>query len=248
MPTSGEFLAACKAELGYTESPPGSNCNKFSQALGRPCEAWCADFLVAMARKIGLALPSTSASAQYMLDAFRAAGRAFTAPVVGDFAFWQFDSGASADHVSVVESLPGDGTVSTVDGNSSVAGSQSNGGEVCERNRSRNLVIAYGRPVYSTTAPNYTEATGMVLRNYVFSVAIGADGHGWMGPSQGLQVDGLPIPFASVGAVIANGPYPPRDGYWPLPVLAKHNENGNLVVVATGSPGVRSFWVEVLQP
>lgn len=149
MATVAAFLAAARAELGYVESPKGTNCNKFSRALGRPCEAWCADFLVAIADRVGLDLPSRSASTQRMREAFAAAGRLRATPAAGDFTFWQFDADPASDHVSVVESFDRD-TVTTIDGNSSTSGSQSNGGAVVRRTRSRKSAIAYGRPAYAT--------------------------------------------------------------------------------------------------
>lgn len=152
MATAQQFLAACVSHLGYTELPKGSNCNKFSKALGRPCERWCADFLVAVADTVGLVLPSRSAATTTMLAGFRREGRAFSAPAVGDFAFWQFDSDPGPEHVSVVESFTAT-TVTTIDGNSSSSGSQSNGDAVVRRTRSRSAVIAYGRPGYEKPNP-----------------------------------------------------------------------------------------------
>lgn len=177
MTTPTQFLAAARSNIDYTEEPPGTNCNRFSHSLGRPCERWCADFLVSIADRVGLALPSRSASTQWMLDAFRHAGRAHASPQVGDFAFWQFDSDAAADHVSVVESI-GTTTITTIDGNSSVSGSQSNGGQVCRRTRPSRLVIAYGRPAYSLSPPPQPHPEDN-MTSHPLSVPLGADGTGW---------------------------------------------------------------------
>lgn len=188
MPTPAQMLDACRRWLGYTENPPGSNCNRFSAQLGRPCERWCADGLIANADDVGLVLPSRSASTEIMRRGFRAVGRLHRTPQVGDFAFWQFDPDPDSDHVSIVESFTTT-TVTTIDFNSSSGGSQSNGGEVCRRTRKRGLVLAYGRPAYATPTPPPPPAPpastvihfslgGQPVTRYDQSVTIDAAGDG----------------------------------------------------------------------
>ena len=148
--SSSAFLAAAAAEIGYSESPAGSNCNRYSRELGRPCERWCADFLAALARRLGLALPSTSASTRMMAAVFRSVGRWSSEPAVGAWAFWDFDGDGIIQHVSVVESWTA-ATITTIDGNTSPAigaGAEDNGGGVWRRTRPRSLVVGYGRPDY----------------------------------------------------------------------------------------------------
>lgn len=149
MTTVAQFLAACAKDIGYTESPPGSNKTKFAACAGHANgQPWCATWLACKAKETGLQLPSTSAYTPTMFNGFKAAGRSGSAPRAGAFAFWDFpDDLHRIQHVSVVVSWE-QTTVSTIDGNSSVSGSQSNGGQVVRRTRSRSQVVGYGYPVY----------------------------------------------------------------------------------------------------
>src|SRR6266545_72375 len=90
MATVEQFLASLRRHVGERESPPPTNKNPFSAALGRPPEAWCADFVVACAREGGLKLPSESASTTTLADAFKVAGRWFHDPWPGDLGFVDF--------------------------------------------------------------------------------------------------------------------------------------------------------------
>lgn len=233
MATIDAFLSAARAELGYTESPAGSNCNKFSHALGRPCERWCADFLVSTADRVGLILPSRSASTQVMLAAFRSAGRAHTSPAAGDFAFWQFDSDAAPDHVSVVEQVNPDGTVATIDGNSSASGSQSNGGQVCRRTRPVRLVIAFGRPDYSAPAPP-------APIDYPEDAMVRHDKHSPLDDQGNGYIDAPEIPATAIVSIVANGDDPSGPagdvGYKPVPRFSRLAWGGGSRIVIVGGP------------
>lgn len=146
-----QMIEACEAELGYTESPRGSNRQKFAALAGHANGyPWCATFLVAMARKVGLQLPSESPYTPRMASAFKAVGQWSIMPQVGDFAFHDFpDSTTRIQHVDLVVGLAGDRIV-TIGGNTSPddAGSQDNGGGVYKRTRTKRFVVGYGRPDY----------------------------------------------------------------------------------------------------
>jgi len=85
-----------------------------------------------------------------------------------------------------------------------------------------------------------TEATGVKLTKYlVQSTKVGDDGKGFVPTT---------YDFDRVVTVAPNGPYPPRDGYWPVAGVAPHNEGGKLVVVFDGVPNFApSFYVTVLE-
>jgi surface antigen len=153
MATVAEFLSNLSGFIGTTEAPPKSNHNPFSLTLGRPAEAWCADFVAACARGVSLKLPSESAYTPTMADAFRRAGRWTTAnPQPGYVAFWDFpgDNTFGIQHVSVVESVPSPTTVASLEGNTSsgAIGSQDNGGGVFRRVRPAAWAVGYGMPAY----------------------------------------------------------------------------------------------------
>lgn len=86
---------------------------------------------------------------------FRAQGRRYawnTTPKRGDVVFFDF-SGAhsSRSHVGIIEKVNADGSLTTIEGNTSVT-SQDNGGAVMRRTRFKYQVTSYGRPAYASTA------------------------------------------------------------------------------------------------
>lgn len=175
MATAVEFLARADSYIGTTETPRGSNRNRFSAELGRPPEAWCADFLVAVAREVGLKLPSESAYTPTMADAFRRAGRwTTTNPGPGYFAFWDFpkDNTYGIQHVSLVEQVNTAAGLTDVGGNTSSGenGSQDNGGGVFRRARPTGWVVGYGIPAYDDAPP--TVGNGILLPDEEHEMAV----------------------------------------------------------------------------
>lgn len=163
MTTAEQFLTACRADLGYMETPV--NINRYSTALHRGAEAWCHDFLVAKADEVGLHLPDGVHGTAYTwtgLSVWQQVERSPAIPQPGDWAYFRIGQG----HVGVVESVQM-GTVTTIDGNTipdGQTGDQANGGEVCRKTRSRTLVAGYGRPDY-TTAPTDEDWMTMVFKD-----------------------------------------------------------------------------------
>lgn len=85
-------------------------------------------------------------SAQY----YKAAGRFYTAPHVGDQIFFTYGNG-DVDHTGLVWKV-NDNVVYTVEGNTSgTTGLEANGGAVCKKSylRTSSYIYGYGRPNYS---------------------------------------------------------------------------------------------------
>lgn len=153
------FVRAAAREVGYTECS-GNGCRdhdrrnhtKFAaEAEHLNGYAWCATFVVAIARRLGITLPSESAYTPTMANAFKKAGRWHATPQVGDVPFFDFpDSKRRIQHTGILESWT-DTTVTCIEGNTSAgtAGSQDNGGGVYRRTRPRSHVVGFGRPMFS---------------------------------------------------------------------------------------------------
>lgn len=115
------MLNEARSHLGYHEG--AGNRNMFSTAMGRPAEAWCADFVSYLARKAGLSLNTASAQgvANYLQSKGTWKGRSNPQP--GDAVTFRWDgSHGWADHVGIVESVftrNGKTYVQTIEGNSS---------------------------------------------------------------------------------------------------------------------------------
>lgn len=151
MATAKEFILKANAEIGYLETP--INRNKFAAISGdENGAAWCQIFLRAIAKQVGLSIPHSSSSTLYTIDGFRNAGRWYTTPKIGDFAYFNFDGRniSGTDHVGVVVAIPDSRTVITTEGNTGRPdGVNVNGGGVWQRLRSRSYIVGYGRPEYT---------------------------------------------------------------------------------------------------
>lgn len=115
-----KLLAEARKHLGFHEGT--GNKNPFSKALGRPPEAWCADFVSYCAKKAGLKM--NTASAQQVANIIKAQGgwKGKHDPKAGDAVTFRWDgSGGWADHVGMVEKVfmrGGKKYVQTIEGNS----------------------------------------------------------------------------------------------------------------------------------
>jgi hypothetical protein len=144
------FLTALAGDIGYTESPAGSNRTKFAKEAGHANgQPWCATFIVAKAKAEGVTLPSTSAYTPSLAQGFKEAKAWYLIPKPGDLVFYDFpDSVHRIQHVGVVEKVLNGDTIQTIEGNTArgSGGSQSNGGGVYRRIRNTQYVVGYGRP------------------------------------------------------------------------------------------------------
>ena len=117
------LLSAARAELGVAEQPPGSNDSpriaQFRQATaGSGVGPWCAYFVSWAARQAGTPLGDSGQGFGLVDDVWAWAERAGKAvpagsrPAPGDLIVWD-------EHIGVVSAVDPDGTVHTVEGNSS---------------------------------------------------------------------------------------------------------------------------------
>ena len=115
-----KMLDEARSHLGYHEG--AGNRNKFSTALGRPAEAWCADFVSYIGKKAGFTV--NTASAQGVANALQAKGtwKGRSNPQPGDAVTFRWDgSHGWADHVGIVEKVfqqNGKTYIQTIEGNS----------------------------------------------------------------------------------------------------------------------------------
>lgn len=230
MATVDEFLARCVGHIGTTETPPGSNCNPFSKALGRPCEAWCADAMAAIANETGVEFPSGSAYTPTMADGFRLAGRWAHTPAPGHIAFFDFpDHTTGIQHVGVVKADLGGGQVATYEGNTSsgLHGSQDNGDGFYEKTRPTVYIVGYGIPPWANAPPAVGPGARIVDSNEELELGTIAvrpqGGFVVIGHDGGVfTYDGAPYhgsipehPEWNVGANVVGAAWTPSgEGYW----------------------------------
>lgn len=146
-----DLVAAAQRYIGTNESPTGSNKQIFAAKAGHQNGLpWCATFIVACAREIGLKLPSESASTKTMAQGFKDAGAWHAKGAPGDIAFFDFpDSSTGIQHVGIITGGSGS-SYQTIEGNTSsgAGGSQDNGGTVAAKTRDVGTIVGFGRPAY----------------------------------------------------------------------------------------------------
>lgn len=155
MTTAGRVLDVARSQIGTVQDRTGSN--KYGKAYGMDRAAWCAMFMWWCFREAGgsALIPKTAWTPSFY-SWFTARGAASRTPRVGSLVFynWPADGVNRVQHVGIVEAVHPDGTITTIEGNTSsgAAGSQSHGGGVWRRRRSQSAVVGYGHPVYSSVA------------------------------------------------------------------------------------------------
>lgn len=150
MTTAKDVINFAQQEIGYVEIP--NNRTKYGSWYGMNGEPWCAMFVSYCFYFSELLLPIDQekpgfAYCPYGVDWFKQQGRFFNDPQPGDVVFFCFRGDGIAEHVGIVQSVNADGTVSTIEGNTSPT-DYSNGGEVMRQTREREVIIGFGRPNY----------------------------------------------------------------------------------------------------
>lgn len=169
-----KVIEVARADLGYTEDPPGSNRVKYWEAYdpkmqGQP---WCCSFLWWVFREAGERMAffggGKTASCSMLLRWYREQG--LTVPVeqvqVGDIVILNFHGKSDPEHCGLVTSVTDSKllvynhvaerivyNVGTIEGNTSVNGSQDNGGMVSEKTRYPSQIVAVCRPQYQPEEP-----------------------------------------------------------------------------------------------
>ena len=149
MASSETLLNLARGEIGYCESPAGSNCTKYGVWYGLNGQPWCMIFLQWLFHQAGAdaLLPVRTASCGALMRAAQAAGQwVSTGYQPGDLVIYNFSGGAATDHCGIVEAVAA-ATVTAIEGNTAV-GNDSNGGAVLRRVRPISQVVGALRPRY----------------------------------------------------------------------------------------------------
>lgn len=148
--TAERVLAIARGELETKEDPAGSNRTKYGKWFGLDGYAWCVMFIMWVFWKAGALglLPKRTASCGDLMNAAKKAGQWVTKDYrPGDVVIYDFPGGAATDHTGIIEKVTLTGVVA-IEGNTSEAGSQSNGGMVCRKTRPYSLIVGAVRPKY----------------------------------------------------------------------------------------------------
>ena len=137
-----------RERLGDKESPPNSNQTLYGKWFGMDGQPWCMFFVQWCYAMVGHPIPYKTGSCSDLLRWYRANHPDRVLPrnaevKTNDIIIFNFG------HTGLVEKdSSGTAPINSIEGNTSStnAGSQSNGGEVCRKVRSRSLVEVFIRP------------------------------------------------------------------------------------------------------
>ncbi len=169
MSQRNEFVAVAQKEVGTIEGPK-DNETKYGAFTKANFLPWCGSFVMWCANQVGLKIPncvSTQAGAKAFKDKGLWQDAETATPQAGDIAFFDFpnDNLDRISHVGIVVKDNGDGTVTTIEGNTSPdkKGDQRNGGQVCLKvrafkkkngsklRRSQAVsIVGFGKPVFKS--------------------------------------------------------------------------------------------------
>lgn len=141
------LLDAARGELGSAERPAGSNRTKYGAWYGLDGNPWCMMFIQWCCAQAGAKLPLRTASCGALMNAAKQSGSWVSRDFrPGDVVIYDFSGRKrAAEHCGIVEEVLADG-VSAIEGNTSEAGSQSNGGMVCRKKRRTKYIMGAVRP------------------------------------------------------------------------------------------------------
>jgi len=158
-----DFLAVAQKEVGTVEIPV--NKTKYGAFTKHDGQPWCGSFVMWCAAQVKLKLPNlvfTPAGVAGFQGMGAWSNAATASPKPGDIVFFDFvEGGNPVDHVGIVLKDNLDGTITTIEGNTTPEkkkGSERNGGEVAIRIRAykkdnkRKLAVfaaGFGKPKWS---------------------------------------------------------------------------------------------------
>ena len=163
--TAERLIEIATAEIGYIEEAVPENKTKYQKAN----QPWCGAFVNWCGKKSGVTIPNTVYTPAGAA-AFEKAKSWFEGedsdPTAGDIVYFDFpaDGVDRISHVGIVVKNNGDGTVTTIEGNTAPdkKGDQRNGGEVClkvrafkKKNGSKLRksqvvsIVGFGRPKFT---------------------------------------------------------------------------------------------------
>ncbi|MDE7009893.1 MAG: CHAP domain-containing protein [Oscillospiraceae bacterium] len=155
MATAKELLSVAVRQLNVREDPPDSNNVRYNtwyygREVSGKAYPWCMAFVQWVFDQAGVKLPARTASCGTLMNAAKSFGIWVTGDFQpGDVAIYDFSGKRrTTEHCGIVEAvLPGYG-VQAIEGNTSEAGSQSNGGMVCRKKRPWKHIIGAVRPAF----------------------------------------------------------------------------------------------------
>ena len=163
MATAKELLSVSVRQLNVREDPPGSNNVRYNtwyygREVSGKAYPWCMAFVQWVFDQAGVKLPARTASCGTLMNAAKSFGIWVTEDFQpGDVAIYDFSGKQkTTEHCGIVEQVTASGIVA-IEGNTSEAGSQSNGGRVCRKERPWKYIVGAVRPAFEEEKMNGKE-------------------------------------------------------------------------------------------
>lgn len=149
-PANGDLrsriLALAQGEVGTLEATGNNDgdVTKYPNSFGRGQESYCADFASWVITNAGGSLndPWCPSIKNQLINTGNWKGRSDPQP--GDLVLFDWDHDNVADHVGLVKSVNGNGTLTTIEGNTGGPGGQEG---VWEKTRTWDFVMGFGNPI-----------------------------------------------------------------------------------------------------
>ena len=146
--TAEKVIQIARGEIGYKESPAGSNKTKYGAWYGMNGQPWCMMFVQWCFAQAGNPLPYKTASCSALMRWAVEKGRWVTSDYKpGDVLLFDFGHDGDPDHVGIFDHYEA-GKLVSIEGNTSIT-SNDNGGAVMERSRAKSVIIGAYRPKYT---------------------------------------------------------------------------------------------------
>ena len=138
------------SDIGIVETPNESNSGpRINQMLNnvgcRPGNFWCAAATSTWWLEAGIT-DFKSASCSAWLNWAKQNGRFSATPVVGSLVLFHFGREPGADHIGIVAKIDSNGTITTIEGNTSKKGQNSNVGGVFQKVAKKSTILGFVLP------------------------------------------------------------------------------------------------------
>lgn len=163
-----KVIDIARGDLGYTESPPGSNMTKYGEAYGMNGVPWCVEALWFWFNSAGERMAffggGKTASCGMLLRWYREQG--LTVPIQqarkGDIAIYNFSGTQEPQHCGLITdvkmAISTIASLSSIEGNTTITGgSEDNGGVVAEKTRYTRNIVGVCRPQYKPEEPEIVD-------------------------------------------------------------------------------------------
>lgn len=156
MATAKQVLDVARKYIGTVEKPNNDvifNTKYYGHPVNGSQYPWCCVYIWYVFEEANASSlffdGKKTALCQAAMSDYRKKGKFFTSnPKPGDLVFFKFGSSArETNHIGFVEVVNNDGSIGTIEGNTSDA-NQNNGGMVMRRTRKGSSIVGYARPDY----------------------------------------------------------------------------------------------------